>query len=122
MTGFTPSRVSILRGDPTFQELEAYYAGIETEAFRNAREKLADLAEDAVDIVHDRLIADPDALKMAELLQIATFATDRSGNGPSTKTEVDVKFGLADRLEAARQRREAARMLPQGDVIDAEVV
>lgn len=108
-SGFTPSRVSILRADPMFQQLESHYRGVVDAEYRDTHEALASLSADAVDVLHDRLMEDPDGLDTDQVLRIASFAADRSGHGPSQKQEIDVKVGLGDRLLAARKRLQAAR-------------
>ena len=47
-----------------------------------------------------------------------TLSADRTGFGPSQKTEVNVKVGLADRLAQARERILLARDVTPRDEVD----
>ena len=117
--GYLTSSVSILLSDPTFAELVAKYrANIEAK-FLGVQEKIAGLAEDAFDILQDRVNSDPDKIDTRDLMEIAKLAADRSGNGPQRNTTVNVNIGLADRLEAARRRMSEAIA---SRVIDGEIV
>lgn len=114
MCGYALSRVSILCDDPAFQELLAFYRDDKDKAFRTVNDKLAGLASDVLDEIQTRVEDEPEKITTAQLLQIAAFAADRSGNGPqSSTTNLNVNVGLADRLEAARRR-----VRERGKVID----
>lgn len=104
IAGYTVSRVSILRGDPAFQELLDFYRSQVSERYFDMHDKLADLGEAAVDEIARRVDEAPEEITTAGLLEIGKFAADRSGHGPSSTTQVDVRVGLAEKLEAARQR------------------
>jgi hypothetical protein len=51
----------------------------------------------------------PDELSDATILQIIQVGADRTGHGPSQKSEVNIKVGLAERLSSARHRAELAK-------------
>jgi hypothetical protein len=110
--GYVASRVSILKGDPAFQELLAFYRDDTQKAYRDMHERLAGLSRDAVDELHLRLEEDMDAeekkISVGQLLEIAKMGADRTGHGPQSSQNVNVNVGIASRLEAAR-RRVAAR-------------
>lgn len=110
-TGYSNSRVSILQADPTFQELMAFYREGVQERFYTAQEAMAALALDSTEELRERLDDTPDEFSVAQLLDMSKFAMDRTGNGPSTKQEVNIKVGLADRLAAARTRVSDQRAL-----------
>lgn len=101
---YSQSRMSILLGDPAFCELIAHYQTIVNEQFVDFQQKLADLALDAANIMQSRMEDDPDKLSDALVLQIIQVGADRTGHGPSQKTEVNIKVGLAERLNAAHAR------------------
>lgn len=114
MCGYDISRVSILCADPAFQQLLSFYRDEKDKAFRSVQDKLAGLASDVLDEIQTRVEDEPEKITTAQLLQIASFAADRSGNGPaSSTTNVNLNVGLADRLEAARRR-----VRERGKVID----
>lgn len=106
--GYVQSRVSILKGDPAFQELLAFYREDTDRAYRDMHERLAGLSRDAVDELHARLEEDMEAeekkIGIGHLLEIAKMGADRTGHGPQSSQTVNVNVGIAARLEAARRR------------------
>lgn len=105
ITGYTPSRVSILKGDPAFEELIEFYRAGKGEGVQDLSDKLVAVARDAVGILQDRLELEPETLDAETLLSVAKFGADRSGHGPQSRTtNVNVHVNLADRLSAARKR------------------
>ncbi len=55
VTGYSPSYISGLKGDPAFNELVAYYEFQKREIFADAMERLKLLGLDAVEKLHERL-------------------------------------------------------------------
>jgi hypothetical protein len=106
---YTQSRMSVLLGDPAFQELVAHYRSVVNVEFVDFQKKLADLALDAASILQDRMEEKPEDLSDALLLQVVQVGADRTGHGPSQKTEVNVKIGLAGRIASAHERALRAR-------------
>lgn len=113
--GYTPSRVSVLKASPAFQELLALYQDEKQGQFVDFVARAAGLATDAVAVLQDRLEDTPEDVSTSALVEIVKMAADRSGNGPTT-TQVGVTIDLGERLRAARERARAAQ------VVDAEVV
>jgi hypothetical protein len=117
--GYSSSRVSILQGDPTFRELVSHYADLRTERYFDGLQVMAELHMDAVEEIRDRLENEPEEFTIGQLMELTKLTADRTGKGPTTKTEVDVKVGLADRLQAGYARALAARgmrdVTPKGD-------
>lgn len=107
--GYDPSRVSILKADPSFQDLLTFYRGNAAERHFDRSELMESLSRDVIEELHDRLEEDPDSFTINQLESLVKTFSDRTGLGPSTKTEVNVKVGLAGRLEAAQQRAALAR-------------
>src|SRR5258708_36547734 len=54
VTGYTASRISVLRGDPSFEELIAFYRDVKLEKVRDLNDKLVDVASEAPVIPLDR--------------------------------------------------------------------
>lgn len=105
ITGYTPSRVSILKGDPSFEELIAFYTSAKAPAVLDLSARMTAVATDAVGIIQERLEDEPAAVDMGTLLDIAKFGTDRTGHGPQSRSQhLHVHMNLADRLKTARQR------------------
>jgi len=108
--GYEPARVSILKGSPAFLELLSFYQQQLAGEFEEFGSQLASLATDAVAILRERLEEAPEAPTLGQLLEIAKFGADRTGFGPTAKTETTVKMELGSRLTAARQRLEQQRL------------
>lgn len=106
---YTSSRVSILMSDPAFKDLIEHYRGMVEDQYIGFNAQLAALGVDAACIISERLEDNPEEVTMGALLQLVTISADRTGHGPSQKTEVNVKIGLADRLMKARERSQAVR-------------
>lgn len=102
--GYTPSRVSILKADPTFQELLKFYEVSKHDRYLELHDKIANLGEDVVDEITERLEEAPEEISIGQLIEISKMALDRSGHGPSTTSNVNVKVGLAEKLATARSR------------------
>ncbi len=102
--GFSASRVSILKGDPAFQELVAFYRERRAERYYDGHKAMAELHLDTVMELTDRLEEKPEDFSLGHLMELAKLTADRTGLGVSTKTNVDVRVGLADRLTSARER------------------
>lgn len=100
------NRISILQSDPAFSELVQHYTTIVNVEFVDFQKKLAELGVDAAHVLQERLEDDDkvEAMSDAFLLKLVEVSADRTGHGPSTKTEVNLKVGIADKLMAARQR------------------
>jgi hypothetical protein len=105
ITGYTQSRVSILKGDPSFEELISFYTRTNGEAVRDLTAKMTAVAHDAVGIIQERLEDQPDEIPLDSLLDIAKFSSDRTGHGPQSRQQhLHVHMNLADRLKTARER------------------
>lgn len=114
ITGYTQSRISILKSDPAMRNLIKHYSEEKDIVYVQAHEKMAQVVSTALDVLQERL-EDPEAvaeMSTGQLLSIIETSADRSGLGPSSKSEVQVNVNIADRLEAARKRaREASRTI-----------
>lgn len=78
VTGYTPSRISILQHDPAFKELIAYYSANVEAKYLDVHERLASLGMSSLDELQERLEEQPEGFKNRELLELAEFALDRS--------------------------------------------
>ena len=105
VTGYDPSRISVLKGDPSFQELLAYYRAEENEALADFTQRATDLTLTAMDSLQEALEDEENPMSPAMVLEIAKFAADRTGHAPVTKSlNVNVNAELGNRLDAARNR------------------
>ena len=113
ITGYDPSRISVLKSDPSFQELLAYYRDCENEALADFTARATDLSLTAMDALQEALEDEENPLPPSMVLEVAKFAADRTGHAPVTKSlNVNVNADLGNRLDAARKR------LRGSDVID----
>lgn len=107
--GYALSRVSILKSDPSFRDLVAFYRQGVVERYYDMHEAAAALGRDAIEELHERLEENPDDFTVGQLMTLSTSMMDRVGHGPSSSTQVNVNIGLADKLEAARKRINSLR-------------
>ena len=119
MCDYDQSRVSILKSDPAFQELVAFYRKNVEEQYYGMHERLAGVAKDALIEISDRMEANPDDFSVGQLMELTKLGADRTGYGPSSTTKVDVRHGIADKMDAARKR---ALELRRSDTIDGSAV
>lgn len=120
-TGYSLSRISILKADPSFQELMKFYRESAGETFADMQQKLAGITSTALDILADRLEDEPEKFKTGDLLEVLKAGADRSGYGPkTTQTNVNVNLNLSDRLQAARKRVEERNKLLELEIAPPE--
>lgn len=110
--GYDISRISILKNDPSFKELLAFYRDSKERAFYDTQAKLAGIASDALDELQTRLEDTPEKIPLDKLMQLVALGADRTGNGPSSTQTVNLNSGVADRLQTARERLAARRSEP----------
>lgn len=84
--GYSVSRISILKDDPSFQELLEFYR----EPFKKARitdvERLSVMSRTAVEELLQRMLDNPELISEKMLVEIAKLGADRTGLGPTTKS------------------------------------
>ena len=111
--GYVASRVSILKADPAFQELLAFYRQDVNSKYLDMHGVLAGLSLDAAMELRERLEADAQAdektLSVTSLIELTKLGADRTGFGPQS-SQVNVNIDLAGRLEAARKRVQQRRL------------
>lgn len=107
ITRYDISRVSILKNDPTFQDLVDHYRERVEEKFDSFAGKLATIANEAASELIERMEDDDRLEKMTdkELMALVELGADRIGYGRQTRNEsLNVNVGLAQDLDAARKR------------------
>lgn len=122
ITGYDPSRISILKSDPLFSKLVDDYKTMSSGITADFVERANILGLTVVNRLQEAAENEESPLSPATLLEIAKFAADRTGNAPTTKTQnVNVNVNLGDRLRAARERSNALLKDQRvEDSIDAE--
>jgi hypothetical protein len=78
ITGYSPSRISILQGDPTFADLVQYYRGQVSERYLNVHERLAAIGVTCLEELQERLEVNPNEFTVRELREIMESTFDRS--------------------------------------------
>ena len=109
--GYDISRVSILQADPSFKELLKFYRNDVERHYAGVHETLSALAKDAGEELRQRLEDDPESLSVGQLVEITKMGADRTGFGPSSKQDVNISVGIADKLQAARRRVNERKIL-----------
>lgn len=110
LCNYSVNRVSILKSDPAFKELLAYYARNVAVEFQDFVSAAAALSEDVVHRLQQIMDEEPEKLSPSTLIEMGKFLADRSGNAPVTRTHnVNVNIGMGDRIRAARLRAEEAQ-------------
>jgi hypothetical protein len=114
-TGYSESRISILKADPAFQELVASkreeVEAIRLDVFRQTQAKAAAASMDGLDQMHDRILSGE--LADRDLAEYTFKLMDRTGHGPQSKTQnTNITLNYAEKLAAGRLR---------GDALDALV-
>jgi hypothetical protein len=113
ITGYSISRISILKSDPTFAELLASYQVNRELVFADTLERMRILGLSTLDELQDRLEADParwsnrELMEMAELMlvkpriagpmgQSSALGGSTPGTGQGSAVTVNVKFVSAE--------------------------
>lgn len=105
ISGYDPSRVSILQADTAFNELVMFYRADVTRDASDLRKEMYGLSMDAARILSARLEDGGDDFSVGQLMEVVKLGADRTGNGPSsTNTNINLNVNLASRLESARKR------------------
>lgn len=116
--GYDRSRVSILKADPAFNELLAFYRADVNSKYLDMHGVLAGLSLDAAmelrQRLEDEIQADERTMSVGQLMELVKLGADRTGYGPQTSSlNTNVNIDLAGRLEAARKRVEERKALPE---------
>lgn len=121
MTGYSPSRISILQNDPAFKELISYYKENVEAKYLDVHERLATLGLSSLDELQERLESEPDSFKHRELLELAEFALDRSatkeqrkGQGGTPPPAITISF-VGSPPERLPEGRYGHTVVPEGD-------
>jgi hypothetical protein len=101
ITGYSPSRISILKSDPAFQELLASYTEIRQNIFVDTLERMKILGLSTMDELQERLETAPERWSNRELMEMADLmlVKPRQANpftsgasGPPVGVAIQVQF------------------------------
>ena len=105
VTGMSQSYVSILKGDPSFQELLAHYEGREEEHWDEARQQAAMLGMSAMQVLHDRILEEPDRVGTKDLKDVMESGLTFGGQKPAERSENVHLFTTAEELAQVKSGR-----------------
>lgn len=121
ITGYTPSRISVLRDSPLFAELIAHYTSQADSAVADVQKQLLDLALTGINEIQQRLEDEPEKISTGIVNEITKSALDRAGFGPQSKTtNLNVNVSLAERVAEGRRRAEMSARPPAVEVLGPE--
>ncbi len=105
ITGYDPSRISILRGDPQFKDLQEQYRSMAEAGLAQFQDRAITVAITAMNNIQEMLEDDEAPLPAMTQLEILKVAADRAGHAPVSKSvNVNVNHDLGARMRAAAQR------------------
>lgn len=94
-TGYSASRISILKGDPAFAELVDYYSQQRDTIFLDTIERAKTLGLDALEKLHEKLLDPTEPWTKRELLEVANYAAPSMGIPTGGKNGTAVAQGGA---------------------------
>jgi len=107
ITGYSLSRISVLKQDPAFAELLAHYAAARDSVFIDVQQRMAGFAVDALEELQERLEIKPQTFTNKELNELIKTTADRGGHSPVQKRETkNINISAAD-LEAIKKEVES---------------
>jgi hypothetical protein len=113
VTGYAPNRISMLMQSPAFVELVEFYRKDTDSVWADVQVRMSLMSLDSLQLLHERIVEDPESMTNPMLLDIAKITADRTGHAPVSRShaKVDVTVGFADALAEARKREELATKL-----------
>jgi hypothetical protein len=111
VTGYSQVRISQLQNDPAFMALVADYREESKSVVTDLTQRLIGLSLDAMELLHERLLEDPQGFTIPVLLDIVKATADRTGHGPGQEMSVRHTVDFIDRppretAEEWHQRRQ----------------
>ena len=108
ITGYTPQRIVQLKHDPAFCELVTHYQGQVEDLYIDTHRRLAGFTNDAMEVLHERLLEAPEKIKTSDLKDLLTLGLDRTGFGPKSTVNTNIKAVVITNAELERIKGEAA--------------
>lgn len=109
ITGYSPSYISTIQGDPAMNDLIAYYKTQVEEIFIDVHSRLAALGLTTIEELQARITENPNDFSARELMELATLTLDRSGHGPTAKVKHDHNFTISSDTIARIKAESAER-------------
>ena len=126
ITGYSQSRICILKTDPMFKELLAHYGAERDSIVTDVGARLRGLSLTAMETLQERIEDDPDSVSINDLRRLAEMGLDRTGYGPTAKVESRsiVAVQTLEEIKAAIHKEHRGRVLSRNqsaeDCVDAE--
>lgn len=116
VTGYSPERISTLQRDPTFKALVEDYRREAQSVFADLGERMYEFSLDALEILHERLQAEPSTFTIPVLLDLVKSFADRTGFGPGQEVHIKMSRDVIDRPPRESfedwQRRRTVELAP----------
>lgn len=111
--GMNPQTVSMLKKDPTFQELLTHYSKVQEAAFVDVAEQMAATSSTAIALIQEKLEGS-DPVSLTELIRVAELTLDRTGHGPTKTVRNENPSDVIDALRKLREQHNADA--PKGSI------
>lgn len=121
VTGYSLARIKTLKNDPSFRELISHYEAQDIAIHADVRAQVLNLGLTAGQIIQEQLEDDPDSFSKKELIDLMAKTLDRSGHGPTSKTEISIHdpTRIIENLRQAMSLESPSRIVSR-DTIEAE--
>ncbi len=131
ITGYCPSRISILKRDPLFRQLMETYAENRRAIFVDALERMKNLGLSSLDELQRRLEEDPEKFTRRELMEMSKILLSEpkgsgvggNGNSSSPNIALNVKFVSPSQPQIALEEgvvRSGEKLVSRVDFIDLD--
>lgn len=97
-TGYSPSYITLIKGDPTFQELLAAYGTKQEELFVDVVERMKQLGLDTLEEIQRRQVESPDSWSRRELMELADLMLVKGQTGARFAQSM-AQVGVAVKVE-----------------------
>lgn len=112
ITGYSPSRISVLKDDPAFKELVSYYAEQAEAIYANVHERRAQLGLSAIEELQERVDTDPQSFSNRELMELVETTLDspaKTAAGPGALGPGGLNINIAFVKAEDKPRRDDQR-------------
>lgn len=118
ITGYSPSRISILQNDPSFRDLISYYKTQVQQQYLDAHSRLAVLGLDCAAELQRRLDEEPDKFTIGQLRETMETALDRSLTPQAKAQGQPGGQGVSVTVNFVRPEPKAIPVELEGEAID----
>lgn len=108
-TGYSPSRISSLQLDPTFQDLLEQYRAHDDEIAAEVEKQFLLVAKDAMQAIHEEMLDNPEEIPASVKLDIFKAFADRAGFAPVQRSiSKTLNMNIGDMMDAINRRKKEA--------------